>query len=821
MPAGLRCASWGSMTICAAAAGLALSGESACAQLRIAAWNITSYGGGRQADLRTAVYGVFNGRSMAPDILLVQEALDASALSSTTPGDEGLLQILNGASGSPGDWAAAPFLASPDSACVALYRTSKVQFLGVKEIAVADPGTTGQPRDTTRFDFRPVGYNAASASLGIYNIHLKAGEGSADGPPNNNERRLAETRRIRSNIQGEDTNPTAYPNDGLPAGYQAIVAGDFNVQTSTQTAYQMLVAASPGGTTSNGNTILPSSRVYDPINRPGSWNNSNTYRMLHTQDPVGSGGMDDRHDQILVGGGLLDGQGLEYIGVLNGPQNPVAWNLNTFNDPNHSYRVWGNDGTSFNAQLTVAGNAWVGATIAQALRNIAMSGGHLPVYIDLRVPAKVVSPTIVNFGSVQQGSSAQQSIIITNGGDTALWTAAGVDALDYTLGATAGFTVPAGPFIEGAGGGGNSHTITMNTAVAGQYNGTLTITSDDPDQPIRLVQLVGEVIPDGPANLPPTADAGGDIWINDQDNNGAEVVGLDGSASFDSDGFITNYAWRLGTTPIGGGASPTANVFLPVGVYTISLTVTDNDGATDVDTLAVTVNDRPVAAAGADFLVTDVDGDAEEIVEVDASASTDVIGGIVSYRWSLGTTILADETLPVTQIVLPIGVNAVTLTVTDAGGAVHTDTVVVTVNAAPLADAGPDQTLIDGDSSGDEVVVLDGSSSSDAEGPIASWQWRLGGDLIATGVTPAVVLPLGVHEIELTVTDASGATGTDTVVITVRTCAADWNQDGGVDDLDIAAFFASFEAGEADVNEDGGVDDLDILAFFSVFETGC
>ncbi len=52
-------------------------------------------------------------------------------------------------------------------------------------------------------------------------------------------------------------------------------------------------------------------------------------------------------------------------------------------------------------------------------------------------------------------------------------------------------------------------------------------------------------------------------------------------------------------------------------------------------------------------------------------------------------------------------------------------------------------------------------------------------------------------------------------------CVADWNDDGGVDDLDITAFFISFEAGEGDVNGDDGVDDLDITAFFAAFETGC
>jgi len=54
------------------------------------------------------------------------------------------------------------------------------------------------------------------------------------------------------------------------------------------------------------------------------------------------------------------------------------------------------------------------------------------------------------------------------------------------------------------------------------------------------------------------------------------------------------------------------------------------------------------------------------------------------------------------------------------------------------------------------------------------------------------------------------------------TNAADYDQNGGVDGGDIAAFFADFEAGApcADVDQNGGVDGGDIGAFFACFEAG-
>lgn len=53
-------------------------------------------------------------------------------------------------------------------------------------------------------------------------------------------------------------------------------------------------------------------------------------------------------------------------------------------------------------------------------------------------------------------------------------------------------------------------------------------------------------------------------------------------------------------------------------------------------------------------------------------------------------------------------------------------------------------------------------------------------------------------------------------------CAADYDQNGGVDGGDLAAFFFDFEAGDtcADVDQNGGVDGGDLAFFFRFFEQG-
>lgn len=415
------------------------------AQLRVATWNISNYGEtttvARDAAIQTAVFGSFNGRTMTPDAFMVQEVESAAAQTH-------LLSVLNASPGQTGAWAAAVFHDGPDSDSSFFYRTNKVNLLGAFVIANADPGTTGQPRDTMRYDVSLKGYTGTAPSLSMYSAHLKAGSTSTD-----NARRLVETQRIRDNAET------------LPAGRMFLMGGDFNVQSSTQTAYAELVGSQSNNT----------GRLYDPIKTPGDWNNNSAYRFVHTQDPTGSGGMDDRHDQILLGNGLIDGKGFDYIG---NPNTPYA--TNTWDDPNHSYRAWGNDGTSFGGQLTTTGNAMVGSTIASAIKTVASSsGGHLGIFLDLRVAEELAKSTSsLNFGTVYQDSDASQSLGIFNDVDSTIWGTNGIANLDYSLVARGDVIVPSGLFSDAAGGSTNLHDITLNTDTPGSKSGFVDIYSN-------------------------------------------------------------------------------------------------------------------------------------------------------------------------------------------------------------------------------------------------------------------------------------------------------------------------------------------------------
>ncbi|MCX5690510.1 MAG: DVUA0089 family protein, partial [Planctomycetota bacterium] len=68
----------------------------------------------------------------------------------------------------------------------------------------------------------------------------------------------------------------------------------------------------------------------------------------------------------------------------------------------------------------------------------------------------------------------------------------------------------------------------------------------------------------------------------------------------------------------------------------------------------------------------------------------------------------------------------------------------------------------------------------------------------------------------------SGCSAAWTCTSNCPVCVADFNQDGGVDGSDLAAFFAEWEAGLAcaDTNGDGGIDGGDIETFIVAWEAG-
>ena len=160
---------------------------------------------------------------------------------------------------------------------------------------------------------------------------------------------------------------------------------------------------------------------------------------------------------------------------------------------------------------------------------------------------------------------------------------------------------------------------------------------------------------------------------------------FDASQSTDPEGDLVSYFWDFGDSTTDSGQR-VIHRFVQAGSYTVTLTVTDEDGATDTEVLNITASSPPTnppnQAPIANFTVSANGSN----LGFNASESYDQDGRIVSYIWNFGDTSTA-QGQQVSHQYTEGGDYTVTLTVTDDGGLSHTlaKSVTVTgrVNAAP------------------------------------------------------------------------------------------------------------------------------------------
>jgi len=112
-------------------------------------------------------------------------------------------------------------------------------------------------------------------------------------------------------------------------------------------------------------------------------------------------------------------------------------------------------------------------------------------------------------------------------------------------------------------------------------------------------------------------------------------MSFDASASYDPDGNITSYDWDFGDGNTGLGIT-TTHTYQESGVFTVKLTVTDNDEHSVSSSQEITVTDTGGTLPVALFEAFPMSGNSPLKVEFDASYSYDTSGEIVSYYWDFG-----------------------------------------------------------------------------------------------------------------------------------------------------------------------------------------
>jgi outer membrane autotransporter protein len=370
-----------------------------------------------------------------------------------------------------------------------------------------------------------------------------------------------------------------------------------------------------------------------------------------------------------------------------------------------------------------------------------------------------VSTTSTIVGTGPTAVAGPQEVVTVNAG-------AG-DAIDVTLDGSASTdpdgTITSYQWFEGENQIATGVSPEVNLS-AGEHVLTLSVTDDD--QLTDTDNVTYQILSD------PTASADFDQVVIDTDSNGSQNVTFDGSNSSDPGGNIVSYEWLDSGETIATGERASAD--LDVGSHSITLRVTDSDGATNEDQGDVVVLPGPNASfadAGPDQNVMDADNNGSQAVQLDGTGSIDLGDQYdVSYEWYEQDDRVATGVSPTVD--LSVGTHTLSLRVSIDDHGVDEDQVTITVSSPtvgsePVANAGQDQTLTDTDGDGNEQVTLDASGSTDDDGTITSYQWFENEAEIATGQAPTVTLSAGEHTLTLRVTDNDNFTDEDQVSITV------------------------------------------------------
>jgi PKD repeat protein len=134
----------------------------------------------------------------------------------------------------------------------------------------------------------------------------------------------------------------------------------------------------------------------------------------------------------------------------------------------------------------------------------------------------------------------------------------------------------------GDGSAGNGPTPSHTYFAEGTFVVALTVTDDSGAMETATATVVINL-----ANLSPDVDPGGPY-----SGTAGLALTLDGSGSVDPDGTIVSYDWDFGDGGMGSG-SALNHTYLAAGTYNVTLTVTDDDGATDTAMTTAVVSESP------------------------------------------------------------------------------------------------------------------------------------------------------------------------------------------------------------------------------------
>lgn len=242
-----------------------------------------------------------------------------------------------------------------------------------------------------------------------------------------------------------------------------------------------------------------------------------------------------------------------------------------------------------------------------------------------------------------------------------------------------------------------------------------------------------------------------------------ETVTFNASLSYAPDGVIESYEWRFGD-----GVNATGIVvnhaYNSIGIYIVTLRITDNHDMTDSKNETISVSKYPIAS----FEYQPINPVVGEVVTFNASTSTPDGGSLVAYGWDFGDNTSIVETSSITNhIYSKHGNYSVTLNVTDSEGLWDIASKNVTVLAPPIAlfMYSPNTPVVN------EFITFDASESYDPDGTVVDFAWNFGdGNTTATNykVISHVYAEHGNYSVTLTAIDNDGYSNTTFHIISVN-----------------------------------------------------